>query len=86
MNEMYDDRAKDPADPNNHEVWQGNKLNISREALLKLLTRYDIAPGTRSHIRGQEQVFDSGNIKNESNEANAVDRLTTLNRFNILLV
>lgn len=34
-------------------------LNITETMLRKLLLRYNIAPGTASHIRGQEQVFGS---------------------------
>lgn len=34
-------------------------LNVSHGALLKILTKYDFAPASCSHIRGQEQVFGS---------------------------
>jgi hypothetical protein len=36
-----------------------SELNITRSSLLKILTRYDIAPAAASHIRGQEQIFGS---------------------------
>lgn len=35
------------------------ELNISRRALLKILTTYNVAPAACSHIRGQEQVYGS---------------------------
>lgn len=36
-----------------------SELNITRSSLLKILSRYDIAPAAASHIRGQEQIFGS---------------------------
>ncbi|KAL2192216.1 hypothetical protein P885DRAFT_48206 [Corynascus similis CBS 632.67] len=35
------------------------ELNISRKSLLKILTKYHVAPAACSHIRGQEQVYGS---------------------------
>ena len=45
-----------------------SQLNISRKALLEILTKYDIAPLACSHIRGQEQTFGSRIHRNEKNE------------------
>ncbi|KAJ4365982.1 hypothetical protein N0V95_000359 [Ascochyta clinopodiicola] len=73
MNEMYDSEAVDPADPEDPAVWKGSRLNVSRNALLKIMTKYDIAPGTCSHIRGQEQIFGSRTMKNNENEVTAVE-------------
>ncbi|XPS96524.1 hypothetical protein M3J09_005789 [Ascochyta lentis] len=73
MNEMYDDKTVDPADPEDSATWNGSRLNISRDALLKIMTRYDIAPGTCSHIRGQEQIFGSRTTKNDKNVVTAVE-------------
>lgn len=35
------------------------ELNISRKSLVKILTKYNVAPAACSHIRGQEQVYGS---------------------------
>ena len=43
-----------------------SQLNISRRALLKLLTKFDIAPLASSHIRGQEQIFGSRVCRDEA--------------------
>ncbi|KAF2458967.1 hypothetical protein BDY21DRAFT_198082 [Lineolata rhizophorae] len=36
-----------------------DELNVSHDSLLKILKRYNFAPGACSHIRGQEQIFGS---------------------------
>jgi hypothetical protein len=36
-----------------------DQLDISEDSLLRILTRYNIAVGSLSHIRGQEQIFGS---------------------------
>lgn len=71
-NELYDKAIVDPADPEDPEMWRGDRMNVSRDALLKIITKYDIAPGTCSHIRGQEQIFGARTTKNMSNEVTAV--------------
>lgn len=43
-----------------------SQLNISRESLFEVLTKYDIAPLACSHIRGQEQAFGSRACRDES--------------------
>ncbi|KAJ4368478.1 hypothetical protein N0V83_006835 [Neocucurbitaria cava] len=57
-NELYDPGAIDPADLG-PSAWEASKFNISRAALTKILTMYNIAPAACSHIRGQEQIFGS---------------------------
>lgn len=49
-------------------------MNVSRDSLLKIMTKYDIAPGACSHIRGQEQIFGSRTTKNDKNEVTAVGK------------
>ena len=71
-NELYDVKLKDPADTHFSEGWKQDRFNISRDALLKVMTKYDIAPGACSHIRGQEQIFGARTSKNEMNEVTAV--------------
>lgn len=73
-NELYDKEILDPADQNDFEVWKADRMNISREALMKIMTKYDIAPGTCSHIRGQEQIFGARTTKNKSHEVTAVGK------------
>jgi hypothetical protein len=73
-NELYDENAKDPADTLSLEGWKEDRFNISRDALLKVMTRYDLAPGACSHIRGQEQIFGARTLKNEMNEVTAVGK------------
>lgn len=78
-NELYDKAVADPADPedpDDPEMWREDRMNISRDALLKIVTKYDIAPETCSHIRGQEQIFGARTTKNESNEVTAVGKQT----------
>ncbi|KAF1932590.1 uncharacterized protein M421DRAFT_416215 [Didymella exigua CBS 183.55] len=72
-NELYDKAIVDPADPQDPEMRREDRMNISRDALLKIITKYDIAPGTCSHIRGQEQIFGSRTTKNKNNEVTAVE-------------
>ncbi|KAJ4407220.1 hypothetical protein N0V91_004103 [Didymella pomorum] len=73
-NELYDKAILDPADPKDHQLWRRDRMNISRSALLKVLEAYDIAPGTCSHIRGQEQIFGSRTTKNKTtNEVTAIE-------------
>lgn len=43
-----------------------SQLNISRESLFEVLTKYDIAPLACSHIKGQEQAFGSRACRDES--------------------
>jgi len=74
-NELYDENVIDPADTEYLEDRRQDRLNISRDALLKIMTKYDIAPGACSHIRGQEQIFGSRTTKNEMNEVTAVGKL-----------
>jgi hypothetical protein len=72
-NELYDKEISDPADPEDGRMWRKDRMNISRNALLKILEEYDIAPGTCSHIRGQEQIFSSRTTKNKTtNEVTAI--------------
>jgi hypothetical protein len=73
-NELYDEKVTDPADTPFPEVWKQDRINISRDALLKVMTKYDIAPGACSHIRGQEQIFGARTSKNEKNEVTAVGK------------
>lgn len=70
-NELYDEHVVDPADTGLPEGWRRDRINISRDALLKVMTKYDIAPGACSHIRGQEQIFGSRTTKNEKNKVTA---------------
>ena len=73
--ELYDERVIDAADATQClEGWRPNSFNISREALLKVITKYDIAPGACSHIRGQEQIFGSRTTRNEMNDVTAVGK------------
>ncbi|OSS54163.1 hypothetical protein B5807_00375 [Epicoccum nigrum] len=72
-NELYDENVKDPADTQFLEGRKQDRINISRDALLKVMTKYDIAPGACSHIRGQEQIFGARTSKNEMNEVTAVE-------------
>jgi hypothetical protein len=67
-NELISDKfATSPGSTDEKPGVDGNKyaskvkseLNITRHSLLKILTRYDIAPAATSHIRGQEQIFGS---------------------------
>lgn len=71
-NELFDENKTDSADTKYLEEWRKDRMNISRDALFKILTKYDIAPGACSHIRGQEQIFGSRTTKNETNEVTAV--------------
>jgi hypothetical protein len=73
-NELYDENVKDPADTQFLEGRKQDRINISRDALLKVMTKYDIAPGACSHIRGQEQIFGARTSKNEMNEVTAVGK------------
>lgn len=70
-NEMYDDNINDLADAGKVSDWKASEFNISQKTLLKILTRYDIAPATCSHIRGQEQIFGSRVTKDANNELTA---------------
>lgn len=54
--------------PDAREEEVPSQLNISRKALFKILTRYDIAPRACSHIRGQEQIFDSRVCRDENSK------------------
>ena len=74
-NELYDDKSVDPADSKHQGPWKADELNISKDALLKILEWYDIAPGACSHIRGQEQIFGARTTKNTKNEISAVGEL-----------
>ncbi|KAF2189219.1 hypothetical protein K469DRAFT_683656 [Zopfia rhizophila CBS 207.26] len=67
-NELYDEHAGDPADPEKASAWIGDQFNISRKSLFKIMTKYDIAPAACSHIRGQEQIFGSRARKNQENK------------------
>ncbi|KKK12447.1 hypothetical protein P175DRAFT_0501480 [Aspergillus ochraceoroseus IBT 24754] len=65
-NELINDQTIPPAnekplDQRGEEV--PSQLNITRHSLLKILTRYDIAPAASSHIRGQEQIFGSRQLR-----------------------
>lgn len=73
-NELYDHGALDPADPEKPAQWVASKFNISRSALFKIMTKYDIAPAACSHIRGQEQIFGSRVSKDKSGEVKAFGR------------
>ncbi|CAA9966704.1 CorA domain containing protein [Pyrenophora teres f. maculata] len=64
-NELYDDGSIDPSEPELPVRWEASKFNISRRSLIKILTKYDIAPAACSHLRGQEQIFGSRVTKNE---------------------
>lgn len=80
-NELYDKAILDPADPKDHQLWRRDRMNISRSALLKVLEAYDIAPGTCSHIRGQEQIFGSRTTKNKTtNEVTAIGEYVRSNQ------
>jgi hypothetical protein len=70
-NELYDYPSDDPADPEPPTEWEASKFNISRHALFKILTTYDIAPAACSHIRGQEQIFGSRVTKDENGQVRA---------------
>jgi hypothetical protein len=52
-NALYDKNLADPADFEDQERWERNKMNNTQHVLLKILTKHDIAPGACSHIRGQ---------------------------------
>ncbi|KAF2796365.1 hypothetical protein K505DRAFT_348013 [Melanomma pulvis-pyrius CBS 109.77] len=72
-NEMYDELARDPAEPKDPSAFVGDQFNISQKALFKILTTYDIAPAASSHIRGQEQIFGSRVTKNKANETTSFE-------------
>jgi hypothetical protein len=73
-NELYDYPSIDPADPEPPTEWEASKFNISRYALFKILTKYDIAPAACSHIRGQEQIFGSRVTKDENAQVQAIGK------------
>lgn len=74
-NELYDKLVPDPADPVDRTMWKEDRMNVSRKALLKILAHYDIAPGTCSHIRGQEQIFGTRTTKDKiTNEVTAIGK------------
>ena len=52
------------------------ELNISRRSLVKILTRYDVAPAACSHIRGQEQVYGS-RVLRDMGETKSFGRYST---------
>ncbi|KAL4786736.1 hypothetical protein BJX76DRAFT_365234 [Aspergillus varians] len=65
-NELIKDQTATPADPKFLDEFHGevpSQLNVTRSSLLKILTRFDIAPAASSHIRGQEQVFGSRQLR-----------------------
>ncbi|KAL2845424.1 hypothetical protein BJY01DRAFT_234943 [Aspergillus pseudoustus] len=65
-NELINDQKITPADPKFLDEFEGevrSQLNITRNSLLKILTRFDIAPAASSHIRGQEQIFGSRQLR-----------------------
>ncbi|KAI2476219.1 hypothetical protein Ptr902_12295 [Pyrenophora tritici-repentis] len=64
-NELYDDGSIDPSEPEPPVRWEASRFNISRRSLIKILTKYDIAPAACSHLRGQEQIFGSRVTKSE---------------------
>jgi hypothetical protein len=74
-NELYDFPSRDPADPQPPTEWKSSKFNISRRALFKILTKYDIAPAACSHIRGQEQIFGSRITKDGNGRVQAFGKL-----------
>ncbi|KAH8594396.1 hypothetical protein B0O99DRAFT_652681 [Bisporella sp. PMI_857] len=49
-----------------------NHMDVSREALLKILTHYRIAPAACSHIRGQEQIYGSSTTHGSNGEIEAI--------------
>ncbi|KAL2825473.1 hypothetical protein BDW59DRAFT_146269 [Aspergillus cavernicola] len=67
-NELIKDQKITPADPKFLDEFEGeipSQLNITRDSLLKILTRFDIAPAASSHIRGQEQIFGSRQLRGD---------------------
>ncbi|KAJ5964883.1 uncharacterized protein N7479_004759 [Penicillium vulpinum] len=67
-NELINDRKVTPADPQFHDDFKGevsSELNITRDSLFKILTKFDIAPAASSHIRGQEQIFGSRQLRDD---------------------
>ncbi|PYH81145.1 hypothetical protein BO82DRAFT_336719 [Aspergillus uvarum CBS 121591] len=67
-NELISDRVTEPENekvPDQREDDVPSQLNITRSCLLRILTRYDIAPAAASHIRGQEQIFGSRQQRDE---------------------
>ena len=69
---LYGKNLADPADPEDQERWERDKMNITQHILLETLTKYDIAPGACSYVRGQEHIFGSCTSKYEKNEVIAV--------------
>ncbi|KAL3477956.1 hypothetical protein BJX99DRAFT_115945 [Aspergillus californicus] len=67
-NELINDQKITPADPKFLDEFEGevpSELNITRSSLLKILNKFDIAPAASSHIRGQEQIFGSRQLREE---------------------
>ncbi|KAL5335286.1 hypothetical protein BJX70DRAFT_390765 [Aspergillus crustosus] len=67
-NELIQDQKITPSDPKFEDEFEdqtSSLLNITRDSLLKILSRYDIAPAASSHIRGQEQVFGSRQLRED---------------------
>ena len=65
------------------------RLNISHDALMDIVTRYEIAPGVCSHLRGQEQLFSARTTKDDKNEDTAVGKarakiVSCLGRLNLV--
>jgi hypothetical protein len=61
-NEMIDGRF---GDPKKELTTETNHLDISKDALIKILTHYKVAPGACTHIRGQEQIFGTRKLHGE---------------------
>ncbi|KAL4918890.1 hypothetical protein BDW62DRAFT_217364 [Aspergillus aurantiobrunneus] len=75
-NELIKDQTTTPADPKFLDEFEGevpSQLNITRSSLLKILTRFDIAPATSSHIRGQEQIFGSKQLREEDGTVKSLE-------------
>ncbi|KAI9376641.1 hypothetical protein BJX61DRAFT_152413 [Aspergillus egyptiacus] len=75
-NELINDPKITPADPKFLDQFDGeipSQLNITRSSLLKILTRFDIAPAASSHIRGQEQIFGSRLLRDDDGTAKSFE-------------
>jgi hypothetical protein len=76
-NELIKDQTVTPADPKFFDEFAGevpSQLNITRSSLLKILTRFDIAPAASSHIRGQEQIFGSRQLREDDGTVKSFGR------------